>query len=57
MNAAPRKLDPMSVDEILSLMRTLRTSQVRKQLEHDEKHNVDRLFSVYHFFRLAKEKQ
>ena len=39
------------------LIRTLRTSQVRKQLEDDEKYNVDRLFSVYHFFRLAKEKQ
>ena len=39
------------------MIRTLRTSQVRKQLEDDEKHNVDRLFSVYHFFRLAKEKQ
>ena len=51
------KTDPMSVDEILTLMRTLRTSQVRKQLEDDEKHNVDRLFCVYHFFRLAKEKQ
>ena len=47
----------MSVDQILTLIRTLRTSQVRKQLEDDEKHNVDRLFSVYHFFRLAKEKQ
>lgn len=48
--------DPMSVDEILQLMRTLRTAQVRQQLEHDERYNVDRLYSVYHFFRLAKEK-
>lgn len=52
---APKK-DPMSVDEILTLIRTLKTSQVRLQLEHDERHNVDRLFAVYHFFRLAKEK-
>jgi hypothetical protein len=53
---APQKYDPMSVDEILHLIRTLRTSQVRQQLEHDERYNVDRLYSVYHFFRLAKEK-
>ena len=53
----PPPKDPMSVDEILAIMRTLRTSQIRLQLEHDERHNVDRLFAVYHFFRLAKEKQ
>ena len=53
---APKNYDPMSVDEILQLMRTLRTGQVRKQLEHDERYNVDRLYSVYHFLRLAKEK-
>ena len=53
---APKKYDPMSVDESLQLMRTLRTAQIRQQLEHDERYNVDRLYSVYHFFRLAKEK-
>ena len=48
--------DPMSVDAILQLMRGLTTAQVRKQLEYDEQHNVDRLFSIYHFFRLARER-
>jgi hypothetical protein len=46
----------MSVDAILQLMRDLTTAQVRQQLEYDEQHNVDRLFSIYHFFRLAKER-
>lgn len=46
----------MSVDAILQLMRNLSTQQVREQLEHDEQHNVDRLFSIYHFFRLAKDR-
>jgi hypothetical protein len=48
--------DPMSVDSILQLIRGLTTQQVRQQLEDDEQHNVDRLFSIYHFFRLAKER-
>ena len=48
--------DPMSVDAILQLMRGLTTAQVRQQLEYDEQHNVDRLFSIYHFFRLARER-
>jgi hypothetical protein len=55
LEPAPPK-DPMSVDAILQLMRGLTTSQVRQQLEYDEQHNVDRLFSIYHFFRLAKDR-
>ena len=46
----------MSVENIFQLIRTLKSSQVRRQLEDDEKHNTDRYYSVYHFFRLAKEK-
>jgi len=48
--------DPMSVDSILQLIRGLTTQQVRQQLEDDEQHNVDRFFSIYHFFRLARER-
>jgi hypothetical protein len=55
LQESPSK-DPMSVDAILQLMRGLTTAQVRQQLEYDEQHNVDRLFSIYHFFRLARER-
>ena len=37
------------MDAILQLIRGLTTAQVRQQLEYDEQHNVDRLFSIYHF--------
>jgi hypothetical protein len=56
MKLEPPSKDPMSVDSILQLIRGLTTQQVREQLEHDEQHNVDRFFSIYHFFRLARER-
>jgi hypothetical protein len=46
----------MSVDNVIQLVRTLKTSQIRRQLEDDSKHNTDRYYSVYHFFCLAHEK-
>jgi hypothetical protein len=52
----PTTNDPMSVDAILQLIRGLTTAQVRQQLEHDEQHNLDRLFYIYHFFLLARER-
>jgi len=40
----------------MQLVRTLKASQIRRQLRDDEQHNTDRYYSVYNFFRLAKEK-
>jgi hypothetical protein len=46
----------MDVEKLIQLIRTLKTSQIRRQLEIDWRDNTDRYYSVYHFFRLAKEK-
>lgn len=51
------------VDELMQIMRTLRTSQIRKQLEHDfnsdpnevASYYKDRFFMVRDFFKDAKE--
>jgi hypothetical protein len=40
----------------MQLVRTLKTSQIRRQLRDDEQHNIDRYYSVSNFFRLAREK-
>jgi hypothetical protein len=52
----PKGDDVLDIDGMLQQFRTLRLSQVRQQLTHDDKHNVDRLISVYHFLKLAKER-
>lgn len=46
----------LDIDGMIQQFRTLRLSQVRQQLTHDDKHNIDRLISVYHFLKLAKER-
>ena len=48
--------NPMDVENLMQLVRTLKASQIRRQLRDDEQHNTDRYYSVYNFFRLAKEK-
>jgi hypothetical protein len=46
----------LDIDSMIQQFRTLRLSQLRQQLAHDDKHNIDRLINVYHFLKLAKER-
>jgi hypothetical protein len=53
---SPKEAKTLDIDEMVQQFRTLRISQIRQQLTHDDKHNIDRLICVYHFLKLAKER-
>ena len=44
-----------NIDELVQVLRQLKISQFRRQLERDIKHNTDRFVAVAHFINLAKE--
>jgi hypothetical protein len=50
-------LDEESINELVQNIRTLKISQIRRQLKYDIEHNIDRYFSVTNFIKLAKEQQ
>src|SRR4030095_2824589 len=52
----PKDDNILDIDSMLQQFRTLRLSQLRQQLTHDDKNNIDPLISVYHFLKLAKER-
>lgn len=51
-----KETNTLDIDDMVQQFRTLRLAQLRQQLTHDDKHNIDRLISVYHFLKLAKER-
>lgn len=55
-DAPPLDNSTLDVDAMVQKFRTLRLSQVRGQLENDDRHNIDRLIHVHHFLKLAKER-
>jgi hypothetical protein len=44
-----------NIDEIIQLMRALKISQIRRQLEFDAKTKPDRVQVVLSFFKAAEE--
>jgi hypothetical protein len=46
-----------SINALIQKLRTLKVSQIRRQLKYDIEHNIERYFSVTEFIQLAKEKQ
>jgi hypothetical protein len=56
VNENPHSLSiKIPLEDALHDLRLLKLSQIRKQLRHDEKHNLDRYIAVVHFIALAKE--
>lgn len=48
-------METETINELIQLMRTLTISQLRKQLEQDNREQSDRLAHVYRFIKAAKE--
>jgi hypothetical protein len=46
---------PLPIDDLIQILRTLKVSQLRRQLESDQRDNLDRYLYISNFLRLAKE--